>query len=1134
MATGAASPEATQVILLGASEYPHEPGLSNPRFRASAEAVRAYFQDPAGFALPGANLLDLFDSDDAPSRLGQRVREFLHAGAGRCKDVIVYYIGHGSFDDKEYLLSLHDSRRDAPDTRYRFKHLHQAVKGEARHARKFFVLDCCFAAAAVRELMSDDAAAQLVIQEVREGAKDDEPEKGTALLCASSQTEAARAPGDQTYTMFTGSLLEALRGDTTRPRRLTLNQARDRAYALMRERFRDQAVRPQVHSPDQSQGDIASAIELLPLRRADSAASRPGAARRNIADALADEAALGAAALRCVVVSPERPPGAGAVPLVQHVRRAIESHGAQILAAAESAGPLQLAEFGVARAFASEASLVRAVQVLCRAEVVVFDLTGFEPGVVFLLGVRAVARRGVTVCSVGGDHCVGDHLDIPFNLQLLNLSAHSPQQSRMGEGMRPPDLIARKLETGFRDMANLPHYLDLPAFDSVRQLGLESSAYKGIGHAEQVLVLCPFSLEYRDRNWTNVIAAELPGKLSRRLRDSGGPADAQPRLARLLDLDTPRLVAQTLFESIRRTDMCLIDWSGLRPNVMFEAGVRLATNRLGAVHIIEEREGSGPVLPADPPSHAQAMMGFFEPLRYTCEAGADEPFERMIDRFEASLEQDRAGLTGFVYRAVGTTLDGDTSAQPAPIEDELVHGANLLFSDDQESTGISPILFHDVGKQLVERSRRAAQERRLAAWLYMNWRYGGAEIAADPRRALQFDLLSVQVRRWARQSGRTDLVDLVGASAVRAAADPGTNLASLAARVKARKEEAKDCRDAQDLPGAVTVLRADGGHAAQLALARHAVRRRRLGHRGREGARLAPGRLPGHAGRQPSPARTARPGAAGLRRRGPLRGGRPPRGAELLQPRQRHRAAAGDEAQHGLRPAGRSAPRRRRHRAAGARRAPQRPLGLGRPRPVPAAAGRARRGAHQLRPHAPPGRRRHAQVGAAGAGALARRAAGQRPGDRRRAGRRHRRAVRLRVRAAACRSRSPARRHGGPAAPGARCRPGRRLQRRPTGTAAEPARAPWPARSAASTRCIARRRSPGGAPLARRAPGSSAGAAGASAREPRRQAIAAARRCRPRHDARSPLRPAAASAAAAHGARGRQTRTAGRRRPRPA
>ena len=808
MSSGAASAATTQVILLGAGTYPYDPRLSNPRFRASADAVRRYFEDPAGFGLPQGRLLDLYDSDEAAPRLGQRIRDFLREGAAVCKDVIVYYIGHGSFDDKEYLLSLHDSRQDAPDTRYRFKHLHQAVKSEARHARKYFVLDCCFASAAMRELMSDDAAAQVVIGEVRDGAADDEPQKGTALLCASSQSEPARAPAGETYTMFTGALLEALRADDGTPRRLTLNQVRDRAYAIMRERFRNDAVRPQVHSPDQSKGDIASAIELLPVLAAGTAATagaRKPATHGAIADALAEGALPAGQGLRCVVVAAQRPAGAADTPLLQHVRRAFDHTGPAILEAAGSQGPVQLAELAVARAFESPQSLVRAVQALCRAEVAVFDLTGFEPGVVFLLGVRSVARRGVTVCSVGGEHRVGEHIDIPFNLQLLNLSAHSAQQVRMGEGLRPWDLLARKFETGLRDLAKLPHYLDLPAFDSVRQLGLESSAYKGIGHAEQVLVLCPFSVEYRERNWTSTIAAELPGKLSRRLREGGGPRDAQPRLARLLDLDTPRLVAQTLFESIRRTDMCLIDWTALRPNVMYEAGVRLATNRLGAVHIIEECDGAA-VLPEGSPAHAQAMMRFFEPLRYTCEAGDDQAFEQMIDRFEATLAADRRGEVGLVYRAVGEALDSDTSAHPPAVDDELVQDANLLFSDDQESTGISPILFHDVGKSLIERSRRAAQERRLAAWLYMHWRYSAAELAADPQRALQFDLLSVQVRRWARLGGRADLVQLVGASAVRAAGDPGTHLPRLAARVKARKEEAKDCRDAADLPGAVAVL----------------------------------------------------------------------------------------------------------------------------------------------------------------------------------------------------------------------------------------------------------------------------------------------------------------------------------------
>lgn len=53
-------------MLTGASEYVRDSKLSNLTFRNSARAVLQYFEDPAGFALPRENLLDLFDSLDPP------------------------------------------------------------------------------------------------------------------------------------------------------------------------------------------------------------------------------------------------------------------------------------------------------------------------------------------------------------------------------------------------------------------------------------------------------------------------------------------------------------------------------------------------------------------------------------------------------------------------------------------------------------------------------------------------------------------------------------------------------------------------------------------------------------------------------------------------------------------------------------------------------------------------------------------------------------------------------------------------------------------------------------------------------------------------------------------------------------
>jgi len=129
--------------MLGASQYPRDEKLSNEQFLHTAEAVRQYFQSRDAFALPSDNLLWLFDSPEAPSELDGRIRDFLRSArqrdeASRPRDVIVYYIGHGFFDDqKSYFLALHSLRPDAPDSSYRFKSLQLAIKSEARHARKY-------------------------------------------------------------------------------------------------------------------------------------------------------------------------------------------------------------------------------------------------------------------------------------------------------------------------------------------------------------------------------------------------------------------------------------------------------------------------------------------------------------------------------------------------------------------------------------------------------------------------------------------------------------------------------------------------------------------------------------------------------------------------------------------------------------------------------------------------------------------------------------------------------------------------------------------------------------------------------------------------------------------------------------
>jgi hypothetical protein len=811
--------ERTRVVMLGGSTYPRNPAFDNPRFRRSAEALRAYFLDPAAFNLSERNLLWLFDSKDGPNEQNDQIEAFLRGAMQgpeeqRPLDVIIVFIGHGFFDDsRRYYLAVPSFKPGAAEYSYAFRLLQRTVKEQMRFARKFYLLDACYSASAARELMSAEPVAQRVLSELEAGASEDLPERGTAALCAASKDEEALAPEAEDYTMFSGALLSALEDSSFVADALSLHQLHGLIDALIRKRFGETAVHPEIHVPEQKQGDIA-AIPLFPLRRFEPPQAK-GVLDAFDADAFADEAVL-----HTVVVCHSTPDREGLPPLLQVVSDAWQNFHLPIIAAADACravwrappvpagrqdGGFLLAHLDVGSAFESESKLRSAVIALCRAEVAVFDLTNWDEGATFLLGVRGVVRRGVTISSVGGKFTIGGELQVPFNLQLLNLAAHSEAQEKEGVGRRPFELIGDKMVNGFRDLAHLPHYLDLPAYDSVRQLGVESVAYRPVQARERVLVLCPFNPDYTRNNFSR-LEKVLPSRVQDYVaKVEARPAD-KPALLRLLDLKTPRLVAQTLFESIRLTDMCVVDWTGMRTNVIFEAGVRMATNPLGAVHVIEhgarQRLRSG----ARAGPQVLSLLRLFEPVSYRLGGTDTGPFDAMVQRFDASLGAYGRGETNFIYAAAGAALDRHSQPAALSLVNELIRSANILDTEEQESTGISPVLYHEINRELAAEARAAAADRRLAAWLFLARRYDATAIALDALLLDQFELLSSQVRRWARRAKRTDLLEEINGR-VRAVRDAAPQEGgALVARAKRDKEEAKDLRDDGDIASAVKVL----------------------------------------------------------------------------------------------------------------------------------------------------------------------------------------------------------------------------------------------------------------------------------------------------------------------------------------
>jgi tetratricopeptide (TPR) repeat protein len=250
-------PETTLAIILGASEFPYSSEHYPPMlsFENSAEDFRKYLLSATEFGLPQKNLLNLFDTEKTAPQIDIVISEFLQRSAKQARDLLIYYVGHGSFTgpNQDYYLALRSTTYSNPGiSSLRMVDLARRLREDARDLRRFLILDSCFSAATFREFQS--APLKLVRVKTEESL----PPSGTALLCSSSRNEVSMAPSGQRYTMFSGSLLEVLRtGDARLRGDFTLEDLGERVRSYIQEKYKDEAVRAQVLVPDQSKGDIA-------------------------------------------------------------------------------------------------------------------------------------------------------------------------------------------------------------------------------------------------------------------------------------------------------------------------------------------------------------------------------------------------------------------------------------------------------------------------------------------------------------------------------------------------------------------------------------------------------------------------------------------------------------------------------------------------------------------------------------------------------------------------------------------------------------------------------------------------------------------------------------------------------------
>lgn len=389
-------------------------------------------------------------------------------------------------------------------------------------------------------------------------------------------------------------------------------------------------------------------------------------------------------------------------------------------------------------ALSSQKAYNKAVRALCRADIVIIDVTAYEPGVMLFLGIRAAVRRGVTVVTTNDQLTAAAWSALPFNLKELYPLSVYQQTSDIGSEEHPIRRLGTTIARAFDQYHSFSFYQDLPAYETVRRL--ESTPTQ---EPQSILWLCPFNEKYSPcENYIQQGFATVYG--GEKTRDGRRIY----KLERIIEIISPQLVTQRLYSAIRRTGMCLVDWTLWSPNVFFEFGVRLAVSSMGPVCLVEKglldvtegaekKDSAG----ADaPPSEElieqrQALRKLFNPIVYGRESEEQKLFEEIRQRYADMQEYEApTGARGMAptfgafaynhtYKLVGEYLPLGQEPGASAAHEFLKASASALVGVSPKSDQNIPVLFANVNNDLDKQARAAAKELLIAAWYYLGNRY---------------------------------------------------------------------------------------------------------------------------------------------------------------------------------------------------------------------------------------------------------------------------------------------------------------------------------------------------------------------------------------------------------------------------
>ncbi|MFF8499594.1 transporter substrate-binding domain-containing protein [Streptomyces anulatus] len=187
-------PSASRAVLVGTSHYHHLEQL--PAVTNNLHALAAHLSGPLSLRLPPQHVAVI----ENPAAAHTVVSEVRRAAAEATDTLIVYFAGHGLIDPQDTLsLALPHTESGRVETGLPYDWLRQVLLMDSRAERHVVILDCCYSGLALGRMSAASP-----------GLADQASVEGSFLLAAAAETRTALAPVGDTYTAFTGALLDTL------------------------------------------------------------------------------------------------------------------------------------------------------------------------------------------------------------------------------------------------------------------------------------------------------------------------------------------------------------------------------------------------------------------------------------------------------------------------------------------------------------------------------------------------------------------------------------------------------------------------------------------------------------------------------------------------------------------------------------------------------------------------------------------------------------------------------------------------------------------------------------------------------------------------------------------------------------